>query len=232
MFNNMKKILAVALMVASGSVFAAAGDQTLSLGYIQMKSDGLEKLSDSTRIAARDYAGSAGSSIGAPVSVKNDSYKDPQGMFIRYRYEFDDSWSIIGSLAYAQQDTATKGSGSKVNADKTKNSFNGKAKVTGDYVSALVGPAYRLNEYVSLYGMAGAAYKHVKQEANEHIVINDRAVSNGSYSHTESKTNLAYSVGAQFNVYEGLVIDAAYEGSSGGSDWKANGFTVGLGYRF
>lgn len=228
----MKKILAVALMMASGSVFAAAGDQTLSVGYIQMKSDGLEKLSNNTKSDAKGYAGFASSFIGAPVGVKSDSYSDPQGMFIRYRYEFDDSWSIIGSLAYAQQDTATKGSGSKTNADKTQNSFYSKAEVTGDYVSALVGPAYRLNEYVSLYGMAGAAYKHVKQEVGARAVINDRIAFDESHSNTESKTSLAYSIGAQFNVYKSLVIDAAYEGSSGGNDWKANGFTVGIGYKF
>lgn len=219
-------------MIASGSALAAAGDQTLSIGYIQMKSDGLEKLSNSTRADAKEYAGFASSFIGAPVNAKSDSYQDPQGMFMRYRYEFDDSWGIIGSVAYAQQDTATKGSGSRTNADQTKNSFSGKARVTGDYVSALIGPAYRFNEYVSLYGMAGAAYKHVKQEAQEHVVINNETVANGKYSHTESKTNLAYSIGAQFNVYKGLVIDAAYEGSSGGNDWKSSGFTVGVGYRF
>ncbi|EJP5184260.1 Ail/Lom family outer membrane beta-barrel protein, partial [Salmonella enterica] len=47
----------------------------------------------------------------------------------------------------------------------------------------------------------------------------------------DSKTQLTYSAGLQFNVYNGLVLDVAYEGSGSG-DWKTSGFNVGLGYKF
>jgi attachment invasion locus protein len=216
----------------SGGALAAAGEQTFSIGYIQMKSDGLKKLSHDTERYINEYSWNVSQFVGSPGSVKSDGYSNPQGMFARYRYEFDDSWSIIGSISYALQDGATKASGSKQNADGTRNYFNAKGTVKGDYVTVLAGPAYRVNEFVSFYGLIGPAFKHAKQETQRHIVINDRVVSDGRDAKSENKTNLAYSVGAQFNVYKGFVVDAAYETSPASSDWKTNGFTVGVGYKF
>lgn len=217
----MKRLL-ITLLFISGSAISATGDQAITLGYIQMKSDGLNKLSKNMESTVKDLT----EATGAPFSVKGGGYDDPRGMFLRYRYELDDSWGIIGSVAYAQQSTTVK-----VRTDGASNSFDGQAKLTGDYVSGLIGPTYRFNKYVSLYGMAGAAYKHVKQSGDGRLVIENHATT-VSDSRSESKVNLAYSVGTQINLFERLVLDAAYEGSTGNSDWKANGFTVGIGYTF
>ncbi|EBO9850973.1 Ail/Lom family outer membrane beta-barrel protein [Salmonella enterica subsp. enterica serovar Livingstone] len=205
----MKKLVALALgtLLISSVAHAEQGNQTVSIGFIQMKSDGLHNIYKDTKGVASLYGMSS-----------SDGYDDPKGMFMRYHYEFDDVWGIIGSFSYAVND-------GKVTANT--DSLRATAKITAEYASALVGPSLRVNDYVSLYGLAGMAYKHIKQNIDAYTQYGS-----GNSSISEDKFNFAYSIGAQINVYEGLVFDAAYEASPGNSDWKTSGFTVGLGYKF
>ncbi|EAM1335693.1 hypothetical protein EAD09_17360 [Salmonella enterica] len=211
--NTMKKLVTLCLsgLMLSGGAVAAGGNQTVSLGFIKMKSDGLHNVYKNTNNLVKEYT--------SPYSdMSSDGYSDPKGMFMRYRYEIDDLWGVIGSFSYAVHDGKTE-----------SNSYSSRVavKTTGEYASALGGPSLRINDYVSLFSLAGIAYKHVKQNINVYSMYG-----NGASSVSENKYNFAYSLGAQINVYEGLVIDAAYEASSGNSDWKTSGFTVGLGYKF
>ncbi|HEC5300563.1 TPA: Ail/Lom family outer membrane beta-barrel protein [Enterobacter asburiae] len=225
----MMKIVICSLLLFSGAAIAAAGDKTISIGYIQVKSDGLKKVADNSEYTSRYLTYANEKTFDAPSKVSSDGYAGPKGMFIRYRYEFTDTLGIIGSLSYAQQDGSTKG---EINNSATKQSYRNKFRVTGDYFSSLVGPAWRLNEYVSFYGMAGVSFKHFRDERMARLYSDNTIVSDVSSNDSSTKTSMAYSLGAQFNVYQHLVIDAAYEGSSGGGDWKTNAFTVGLGYQF
>lgn len=205
----MKKVVALALgtLLISFGAYAEQGNQTVSIGFIQMKSDGLRDIYKDTEGVASLYG-----------KASSDGYDDPKGMFMRYRYEFDDRWGVIGSFSYAVND-------GKITTNA--NSLRATAKTTAEYASALVGPSLRINDYVSLYGLAGMAYKHIKQDIDAYT-----SYGSGNSSVSEDKFNFAYSIGAQFNIYEGLVFDAAYEASPGNRDWKTNGFTVGIGYRF
>lgn len=225
----MKKILAITLMAFSGVTLAAAGDQTLSIGYIQVKSDGLKRMAELSDQTSRLLTLGNASGIDAPYTIKSDGYNDPKGMFIRYRYEFTDNLGIIGSFSYAVQDGATSGYAKNQDTNKT---YQNKISVKGDYFSALLGPSLRINDYVSIYGLAGAAMKNYEYDLSHRYTSDGIETSRSNYNNSQTKTSLAYSLGAQFNVYQHLVVDAAYEGSSGGSDWKTNAFTVGLGYQF
>lgn len=208
----MKKAVFLSLVgLLSGGAFAAEGEQTVSLGFIQMKSDGLRNVYKDTESIGKEFTSPRG-------TMTSDGYDDPKGMFIRYRYEFDNTWGFIGSFSYAVND-------GKITANSNYGSAT--VKITGEYASALGGPSLRVNDYISLFSLAGVAYKHVKQNIDAYA-----SYGSGSSSVSEDKFNFAYSLGAQFNVYEGLVIDAAYEASPGNSDWKTSGFTVGLGYKF
>ncbi|CAK8741359.1 hypothetical protein SODG_007571 [Sodalis praecaptivus] len=82
------KSLLILSVVSSPAAYAAKGDQILSIGYAQMNSDptkaaySANKAEYETRLKA----------TGNVFSQHADSDKQPQGMFIRYRYEFDDTW--------------------------------------------------------------------------------------------------------------------------------------------
>lgn len=83
----LKSVIALSIL-SSSVVHAAKGDQTLSIGYAQMNSDptkaaySANKAEYETRLKATDKV----------FSKHADSNKQPQGMFIRYRYELDDTW--------------------------------------------------------------------------------------------------------------------------------------------
>ncbi|PIJ49206.1 MULTISPECIES: Ail/Lom family outer membrane beta-barrel protein [unclassified Erwinia] len=229
---SVKKIIAASALALTFNAIAASGDQTLSVGFIQMDMKGYKSQSGTADALASKAYTNMSSVIGAPVKVSSDGYNKPQGMFIRYRYEFDDMWGLMGSVAYATHDGATSGEGKRVNADETFNKFDGRARVTGDYVSALIGPSLRLNDYISFYALAGASFQHISVENDDETFINSVRTEKNSSSSSRNNTGFAYSFGAQVNVWQGLVIDAAYEGGTGSGDWKANGFTVGVGYKF
>lgn len=66
-------------------------------------------------------------------------------MNVQYRYEWDAPLSVIGSFTYMSGDDDQR---YYVDSDSVKNSIDVK------YYSLMAGPAYRINEYVSLYALA------------------------------------------------------------------------------
>ncbi|HAF2407412.1 TPA: Ail/Lom family outer membrane beta-barrel protein [Salmonella enterica] len=235
----MTKIAAVVLaglaFGCTGIANAAAGDSTVSIGYAQIHSKGLKKAVDhyssplnSASGFVNDEANKAGVTIPDGVfSAGADKYKDPKGINIKYRYEFDDNWGAIGSVTYAW---AKYDGHLNAKDPESSDSVNAKGSIKGHYFSILAGPAYRINDYVSGYAMAGLANSKTKYSADYSYNI-DNSTGNGSYSNDKNKTTFAYSVGLQFNPVKSVAIDVAYEGSGSG-DWNTNGFNVGVGYTF
>ncbi len=166
------------------------------------------------------YAASENSiSIGyAQSHVKENGYtldNDPKGFNLKYRYELDDNWGVIGSFAYTHQGY---------------DFFYGSNKFGHgdlDYYSVTMGPSFRINEYVSLYGLLGAAHGKVLLGAAHGKVKS--SVFDGSVS--TSKTSMAYGAGVQFNPLPNFVIDASYEYSKLDSV-KFGTWMLGAGYRF
>ncbi|CAQ84139.1 MULTISPECIES: Ail/Lom family outer membrane beta-barrel protein [Photorhabdus] len=176
----MKKTLVASVVAVGLSVFAFtanAGESTISGGYAQghVKYDG------------------------------NKSNKDTKGFNLKYRYELDDHFSVIGSATYTGYDF-------KYGDPKP-------TKLDMDYYSLMAGPSYRFNEYVSVYGLVGAAHVHGKEDVF------------ASGSRKKEKTSVSYGAGLQFNPIPNLAIDASYEYSKLG-DLKVGTWVVGVGYRF
>ncbi|WFQ80345.1 Ail/Lom family outer membrane beta-barrel protein [Xenorhabdus sp. SF857] len=170
-------LVAVGISTLSMSVYAA-GESTVSVGYAQ-----------------------------SHVKVTDEELKEnPKGFNVKYRYEFDNDWSVIGSFVYTHQGYDFYYGGHKV------------ANANLDYYSLTAGPAYRINEYVSVYGLIGSAYGKAERKA-------------GGYSHSESKTELAYGAGLQVNPIPNMAIDASYEYSKFG-EVKVGTWVIGVGYRF
>lgn len=137
----------------------------------------------------------------------SESLKEhPSGVNIKYRYDFEERLGIITSFTYA---------------DSTYNySLLGKSLCRADwnYLSLGTGPIYRLNEYISAYGLLGIARGHSK--------IN---ISNNSTS--KKNTSTLYGLGLQFNPQMNWAIDTTYEYSKLGNA-KVGTWMVGIGYRF
>ncbi|EDC2355097.1 hypothetical protein BH006_07590 [Salmonella enterica] len=208
----------LALAVCSGIAYASAGDSTLSVGYARIHSHGLknEIKTDRDVLAASDG--------------HMDDYSDPRGVNIKYRYEFDDQAGVIISFTYAGK----KFDGSATPSQGNGNFFEG--DIRGRYFSGMVGPTWRFNDYVSVYAMGGIAYSKMSSYLAEYQPTTkpDGTPSRkrvGSWGDSSGHKGFAYSAGLQFNPWEHVAIDAAYEGSGTG-DWRTNGFIVGVGYKF
>ncbi|HFW4211606.1 TPA: Ail/Lom family outer membrane beta-barrel protein, partial [Salmonella enterica subsp. enterica serovar Reading] len=156
-----------------------------------------------------------------------DDYKDPKGFNIKYRYEFDDNWGIIGSFTYAK----SKYSGSLNYKDDYEHD-KGNEHTKAYYYNIMVGPSYRINNYLSGYAMLGVARSKVKSSGNFESYYNDGSYDIMSGSDDDKDTALSYSVGFQVNPIKNIAIDVAYEGAGHGSNGQVSGFNIGVGYSF
>lgn len=148
---------------------------------------------------------------------KIEDFNNIRGVNAQYRYEWDSPFSVMGSLSYMGGDQS-------YSARVNDRGYDGKASVK--YASLLAGPAYRINDYVSLYALVGMAFTQVK----------DRTTYLTQYSEsvTESRTSAAYGAGVVINPTKYLSVSAGYEGTrvKYNDNVAVNGFNVGIGYRF
>ncbi|EAT5388788.1 Ail/Lom family outer membrane beta-barrel protein [Salmonella enterica] len=248
-----KKITVVALVASvagfAGSVNAAAGDVTVTFGYAQSSATGLKKdvnyyggaVREGQGVASeiRGIAAAEGFTVPAEDIVsKAGKYSDPNGISAKVRYEITDEWGVIGALTYLSSSTSGRLYSQNAVGDKAE-TISGHGEINSKYYSIQAGPTYRVNDYVSGYVMAGLAKAEVDRYFNYEYQQPGKQKNGKPYPRksgtlfrdNDSKTQLTYSAGLQFNVYNGLVLDVAYEGSGSG-DWKTSGFNVGLGYKF
>lgn len=144
-------------------------------------------------------------------------FKSIRGMNIQYRYEWNSPVSIIGSFTYmAASETYS--------LRENSSGYDGKEDV--NYYSLLAGPAYRINDYVSLYAVVGLA--QIKAESKTTYL------SHYSEKYKENATSVAYGAGVVFNPVENISVNIGYEGTRVKYDESIliNGFNMGVGYRF
>lgn len=186
----------------------------------------MKKISLAVLIAASLASGAALAdnqtvSVGYAQS-KIEDFKNIRGVNAQYRYEWDSPWSAVGSFTYMSGDQDEH---YYVDSDSVKNHIEAK------YYSLLVGPAYRINEYVSLYALGGFA--HTKADVDTKWVNAGDGFTQKESS-SEKSTSFAYGAGVQFNPTPELAINVGYEGTNADLDgnYAINGFNVGVGYRF
>ncbi|AUU83311.1 MULTISPECIES: Ail/Lom family outer membrane beta-barrel protein [Leclercia] len=144
------------------------------------------------------------------------------GVNVQYRYEFDSPIGLLGSFTWMKTHT-------KQDYLATRDIVHNDIDV--NYYSLLAGPAYRINDYVSLYALGGTAW--VKASGNTRWV---------NYGHnevhhdgiSERSASFAWGVGMVMNPVDNLSINLGYEGTKASMDrdYSINGFNVGMGYRF
>ncbi|WP_167385924.1 Ail/Lom family outer membrane beta-barrel protein [Xenorhabdus miraniensis] len=170
------------------------------------------------------YADSNTVAVGYAQS-KVQNFKNIRGVNLHYRYETDSPVSIVGSFTYMKGDR---------DGYYAESNFVEKFNIDIKYYSFMAGPAYRINDYVSVYGLLG--FSHSKVDATFNFVKKG-----GKQDHHDSgelnrkSTNLAYSAGVEVNPIQNLSLYAGYEGSSIKDHdvrHNINGFNIGVGYRF
>lgn len=176
-------------------------------------------LSSFTMISAIAKADNHTFSLGYAQS-KVQYLKNIRGVNIQYRYEWDSPVSFISSFSYMN---GNDHSSSQKDFATFKQSINTK------YYSLLAGPAYRFNDYVSLYGIVGLARATIKND-----VTNSSERSLEHSSNTANTTSIAYGVGFSINPVKNIAVNIGYEGTRTKIDENIsiNGFNLGVGYRF
>ncbi|MDC9593201.1 Ail/Lom family outer membrane beta-barrel protein [Xenorhabdus sp. IM139775] len=163
-------------------------------------------------------------SIGyAQSSMGSDFEKDSKGTNLKYRYEFNDHWGIMGSFTITNQ----KANGSMSGLGAT---VNGSQDIT--YRSWMAGPSYRFNEYVSAYALLGAAEYHdfmTVSTTSRNTYAGIARTTTGSK--TTNETAATYSAGLQFNPIPNIAVDVSYERANFDVA-KTGTWTIGVGYRF
>ena len=157
---------------------------------------------------------SAGTAVAATSTVTGGyAQSDAQGAAnkmngfnLKYRYEQDNNpLGVIGSFTYTEKDR-TDASG---DYNKTQ------------YYGITAGPAYRLNDWASIYGVVGVGYGKFQQTENEGL---NRTASNSDYG-------FSYGAGLQFNPIQDVALDFSYE-QSRIRNVDVGTWIAGVGYRF
>ncbi|MEC5320824.1 outer membrane protein OmpX [Brenneria populi subsp. brevivirga] len=144
---------------------------------------------------------SAGYAQGDAQGVVNKA----KGFNLKYRYEWDNSpLGAIGSFTYLED------SGSSASGYYNK----------GQYMGFTGGPAYRLNDWASIYGVVG--FSHGKYTYN---------APNGTDNNSNDDYGFTYGAGLQFNPIQDVALDVGYEQSRIRSV-DVGTWAVGVGYRF
>ncbi|APZ05867.1 MULTISPECIES: outer membrane protein OmpX [Kosakonia] len=155
---------------------------------------------------------SAGSAVASTSTVSGGyAQSDAQGIAnktngfnLKYRYEQDNNpLGVIGSFTYTEKDRTT-GEG-----------VYNKAQ----YYGITAGPAFRINDWASIYGVVGVGYGKFQQTADVAKVSDT------------SDYGVSYGAGLQFNPMENVALDFSYEQSRIRSV-DVGTWIAGVGYRF
>lgn len=125
-----------------------------------------------------------------------------KGFNLKYRYENDTPLGYIGSFTYTEK-------------DRTDNGLYNKAQ----YYGITGGPAFRINDWASIYGVVGVGYG--KFQSTEYPATKSDS----------SDYGVSYGAGMQFNLMENVALDVSYE-QSRIRHVDVGTWIAGVGYRF
>ncbi len=123
------------------------------------------------------------------------------GFNLKYRYENDTPLGYIGSFTYTEKNRTEAGV-----YDKSQ------------YYGITAGPAYRINDWASIYGVVGVGYG--KFQGTNYPDKSDM-----------SDYGFSYGAGMQFNPIENVALDVSYE-QSRIRNVDVGTWIAGVGYRF
>lgn len=155
------------------------------------------------------FADTSTVSVGYAQSDMQGVANKASGFNLKYRYEQDNNpLGVIGSFTYTNK-----------SHDLTGDSYN-----KGQYYGLTAGPAYRLADWVSIYGVVGIGYGRF-----------DNITNPGSTALRQkddwNDVGVSYGGGFQFNPMQNVAIDVSYEQSRIRSV-DVGTWIAGVGYSF
>ncbi|MEG3134474.1 outer membrane protein OmpX [Rouxiella sp. T17] len=131
-----------------------------------------------------------------------------KGFNLKYRYEFDDTpWGVIGSATYLE-----------------KSDSYGDTYKKGTYYGVTAGPAFRINDWASIYGVVGVSVAEWDTIQNAQSTTDRRR-------NEPTDAGFTYGAGLQFNPIENVALDFSYE-QSRIRNTDVGTWIAGVGYRF
>ena len=122
------------------------------------------------------------------------------GFNLKYRYENDTQLGYIASFTHTEKSNTEDGVYSK-----------------GQYYGITAGPAVRINDWASIYGVVGVGYGKFQ--------------TTGATDSNTSDYGFSYGAGMQFNPIENVALDVSYE-QSRIRNVDVGTWIAGVGYRF
>ncbi|MGM7904045.1 outer membrane protein OmpX [Yersinia enterocolitica] len=175
----------------------------------------MNKIACLSAVAACVLAVTAGSAFAGQSTVSGGyAQSDYQGVAnkssgfsLKYRYEWSDS-----QLGYITSFTHTE-----------KSSFGDSASVynKAQYNAITAGPAYRINDWASVYGLVGVGYGRFSQNYP----------TSASDKNSTSDYGFTYGAGMQFNPMQNVALDVSYE-QSRIRNVDVGTWVAGVGYTF
>lgn len=149
-----------------------------------------------------------------------------QGLNLKYRYEWNSPLSVIASASYLKSTTYDE--------RNSPNLSYGRETRVREY-SLLAGPAWRFNEFFSVYGQAGVTIN--KTEVNWLSVSAPPLYRGMNYmSHKKSRSTVPMiSLGTQINPLNPIVLDLSYDIARqkvSGESKTFSSFSLGAGVAF
>lgn len=145
-------------------------------------------------------------------------FKNIKGFNLKYHYEIPQlPLSAMVSLTWMQ------GRGSQSHLFDTS-SEDKQHRVR--YYSLVVGPAYRVADWASLYLLAGAGW-----ESSTNINLYHDAAGDHARRYKIFNSRFAWGAGMQFNLIDNLAVDVGYQAGHV-QKTSSDGFNMGVGYRF
>ncbi|MFC6053291.1 hypothetical protein A6M14_10030 [Acinetobacter sp. Ac_877] len=143
---------------------------------------------------------------------------DLKGVNAQYRYEWNSPFSLISSVSYLKGDVSEQ-DGLDVYKTDVK------------YFTYMMGPAYRFNNYVSIYATTGIS--NIKLKSTDFTIGGTTEPADPTKT---SKTELAYGAGLIVNPTRNFTVNLGYEGTNlkfaDELRIKVNGWNASIGYRF
>ncbi|HGA5581313.1 TPA: Ail/Lom family outer membrane beta-barrel protein [Salmonella enterica subsp. enterica serovar Potsdam] len=141
------------------------------------------------------------------VNDNKSSDGSPDGMNFKYRYEFNDTWGIVGSFTFSGD---------------TIGDF---VKTDWGYTSYQVGPSWRINDYVSLYYLLGIARadSDVSTMSEKHTFKKNDLVGSFGFQ-VNPLPKMVVDVGYEYAKF--------HDYPQNGNNIESLLFNIGLGYHF
>lgn len=166
--------------------------------------------------------------ISAGYVYQEVKHFDPfAGINLKYRYELNARYGLIGSFSFVSGNDAYDALSSSGMTVRN----NLRVKTT----SLLAGPTYRINRHVSFYGLLGVNNAQVSYTPMRDESLKRPYAGDDNLYMMKHTVNFAWGGGLQINPVDYLVVDLGYEGTRGkiqGKKYTMSGFNIGVGYAF